>query len=113
MRSRSAASAGLATASRSRAQRNAARVFPEPVGATTSVSRPEEIASHAPSCAAVGAAKAPSNHARVTPENRPSEGELTGRYYPAPPTRIRRFADSGKPDGDLGRTPVHRRPAWI
>ena len=40
------------------------------MGATTSVSRPLLIASQAPSCAGVGAAKAPVNHARVAGEKR-------------------------------------------
>src|SRR2546430_14161866 len=57
------------TARRSSAHRNAARVLPDPVGATTSASLPDEIASHAPSCAGVGPANAPSNHARVTGGN--------------------------------------------
>ena len=47
------------------AQRNADSVLPEPVGATTSACWPREIASHAPSCAGVGSAKAASNHVRV------------------------------------------------
>ena len=54
---------------RSSDHRNAASVLPEPVGATTRASRPRWTASHAPVCAAVGAAKAPSNHARVAGVN--------------------------------------------
>ena len=60
------ASAGAGSrASRSSDQRNAARVLPEPVGATTSALRPAPIARHAPAWAAVGAAKAARNHSRV------------------------------------------------
>ena len=59
-------------ASRSSDHRKADSVLPLPVGATTRVSRPEEIASQAPSCAGVGAAKAPVNHARVAGEKRSS-----------------------------------------
>ncbi len=47
------------------AARNAASVLPEPVGAATSACRPALIAGHASSCAAVGAAKADANQARV------------------------------------------------
>src|SRR5699024_2144501 len=46
--------------------RNADKVLPDPVGATTRVLRPPEIASHAPVCAGVGpSGKASSNQARV------------------------------------------------
>ena len=55
---------GLA-ASVSSAHRNADNVFPEPVGAMTSVFSPSAIALHAPSWAGVGAGKAPLNHRRV------------------------------------------------
>ena len=54
--------------SRSSAQRNAASVFPDPVGATTRACRPACAASQAPSWAAVGATKAPPNQARVAGE---------------------------------------------
>jgi hypothetical protein len=54
------------------ADRNAARVLPDPVGATTSTSCSEARASQAPTWAWVGAAKAPSNQPRVRAENRPS-----------------------------------------
>ncbi|CAO5149019.1 hypothetical protein FAIPA1_120055 [Frankia sp. AiPs1] len=43
--------------------------MPEPVGATTRVSPPPRMASHAPRCAGVGAAKAAWNHSRVGAEN--------------------------------------------
>ncbi len=64
-------------ASRSSDHRKADSVLPEPVGATTSVSRPEEMASQAPSWAGVGAAKAPVNHARVAGEKRSSADTRT------------------------------------
>src|SRR5215472_11933657 len=56
-------------ASRSSAHMNAARVLPEPVGATTSVLSPLEIDAHAPACAGVGALNAPVNHSRVSALN--------------------------------------------
>src|SRR5262245_9170618 len=43
--------------------RNAARVLPEPVGASTSVWSPAAIAGHPCRCASVGAANVVSNHA--------------------------------------------------
>ena len=55
------------------ADRNAANVFPEPVGATTRVCSPFPIASQAPACAAVGAAKAAVNQSRSNGWNRSSE----------------------------------------
>src|SRR5688500_16109152 len=57
-------------ASRSRDQRKAASVLPDPVGATTRAWSPLLIASHAPSWAAVGRRNAPVNQARVASENR-------------------------------------------
>src|SRR5579862_8250629 len=54
-------------ASRSIAHRNAARVLPDPVGADMSTCSPEAMAGHASSWAAVGAANAASNQARVLP----------------------------------------------
>src|SRR6266536_908229 len=73
MRRRLSAGTGGATASRSSAARNAASVLPEPVGATTSASLPAPMARQAPSCAAVGAAKALSNQVRVSGE-KPASG---------------------------------------
>src|SRR5699024_11403110 len=59
-------SAGSGPVSRwSNAHRNAASVLPDPVGATTRVCSPEEIACHAPAWAGVGAAKALVNQDRV------------------------------------------------
>ena len=72
-------------ASRSIAQRNAASVLPEPVGATTRACRPAAIASHASTCAAVGAAKAASNQVRVAVENRP--GNASPGVLPTAPRR--------------------------
>ena len=67
--------AGLGSdeASRSMAHRNAASVLPEPVGAMTSVLSPSAMADHASACAAVGAAKVPVNHSRVSALKRPSD----------------------------------------
>ncbi len=49
----------------SKAQRKAASVLPDPVGAMTNALSPAEIACQAPCCACVGAAKTSSNHVRV------------------------------------------------
>ena len=77
---------GGVAASLSIAHRNAASVFPEPVGAMTSVSSPLPMARHACACAWVGTAKAPSNQARVAGEN-PSRASalLTGGCPAIPP----------------------------
>ena len=64
--------ARLAEASRSMAQRNAASVFPDPVGAMTRVLSPLAMASHASVWAAVGAANVPVNHSRVSSLKRAS-----------------------------------------
>src|SRR5512136_988692 len=48
------------------AARKAASVFPEPVGAASSTSRPAAMAGHACACAGVGAGKAPLNQAHTT-----------------------------------------------
>ncbi|CAM5309403.1 hypothetical protein SGRI78S_01035 [Streptomyces griseus subsp. griseus] len=64
-----ASAGGGSAASRSSEARNAASVLPEPVGATTSTSLPSPMARQAPSCAAVGALKAPANQLRVAGEN--------------------------------------------
>src|SRR5712691_4597972 len=50
---------------RSIAARNAARVLPEPVGASTRTLSPSAIAGQASSCARVGVWNVASNHARV------------------------------------------------
>lgn len=59
---------GGVEASWSRAARKAARVLPEPVGATTSTSEPSAMACHAPAWAVVGASNAPVNQPRVAGE---------------------------------------------
>jgi hypothetical protein len=58
-------------AMRSMAQRNAANVFPEPVGAQMSVCEPAAIDGHPSRCAAVGARNDDSNHAREAGEKDP------------------------------------------
>src|SRR5690606_3131735 len=76
-------------ASRSIALRNAARVLPDPVGATTRVSCPCSIASHAAACAGVGASKDSSNHAVVAGENeegRRGRGVAIAPLWTAAPT---------------------------
>src|SRR5579875_2424686 len=103
------------------AYRNAASVLPEPVGAEMRTWSPEAIAGHACSWAAVGPAKAPSNHARVAglktssdmglrrllrvhegdPRRQP--GRLAQRHD-APP-RLHRVPDLG----DVRRQPRGRR----
>ena len=70
--------------SRSIAQRNAASVLPEPVGARSSVWSPPAIAGQPPVCGGVGAAKVASNHARTAGENCST---VTARRYRAPATR--------------------------
>ena len=52
------------------AQRNAASVLPEPVGAMTSVLAPSAMADHACVWAAVGDSKVPVNHSRASALNR-------------------------------------------
>src|SRR3954470_8621511 len=77
-------------ASRSSDQRKAARVLPEPVGATSSAGSPLLIADQAPSCAGVGASNAPVNQARVASENRSRvdmSSSLPARYDTSPVQR--------------------------
>ena len=63
------------------ANRNAARVLPEPVGATTSTFSPCPMASQARRCTGVGpAANAARNHARTTGENRPNPAAADGSF---------------------------------
>ncbi len=87
---------GGVEASRSRAARNAARVLPEPVGATTSTSDPSPIARQAPSCAVVGVRKAPVNHERVAGENESSAA-------PAMPPSCTRPLTTGRTWGNVRR----------
>src|SRR6516165_1009172 len=78
-RQRSFGSGGAGVlASRSSAQRNAARVLPDPVGAITRVLSPPAMDDHAPACAAVGSVNAPLNHSRVSALN-PASGSLPAR----------------------------------
>ena len=67
---RASGSAGEEMSSRSSAHRKAARVLPEPVGATTRACEPEEMAFQAPFWAGVGSEKAPRNQSRVGRLNR-------------------------------------------
>ncbi len=57
---------------RSMLHRNAAKVFPDPVGARIRLCPPSAMAFHPCSWAGVGARKLLSNQARVGSENRPS-----------------------------------------
>lgn len=82
-------------ASRSRAQRNAARVLPEPVGATTSASWPAVMASHASSWAGVAASKTSPNHARVAGEKRLNAVDLCTIPILPGATDNSRTADTG------------------
>ena len=54
------------------AHRNAASVFPDPVGATTSVLSPSAMADQACAWASVGTTKVPLNHSAVSLLNRES-----------------------------------------
>jgi len=74
---------GGSVAIRSSAHRNAARVLPEPVGATTSVSWPETIEDHAARWAAVGSANASRNHVEASGENEVRGSALTGSILSA------------------------------
>src|SRR5689334_19102018 len=86
--------------------RKAARVFPEPVGATTRALRPAETASQAPCWAAVGAANEASNHAWVAAENRgAAAASLTGPSSPTGPTS----AGRGPPEA-TGQKPTMPAP---
>lgn len=98
-----ASAGGGADASRSREARKAASVLPEPVGATTSTSEPAPMAVQAPSCAAVGAVKAPVNQPRVAGENE-SSADLT--MPPSCTPTLTTAGTCGKPSGRrCGRHP--------
>src|SRR5439155_13081493 len=73
-------------ASRSRKTRNAASVFPDPVGAMTSAFRPAASAGHASSCAGVGLPNASSNQPRATGPRTSRVSEVTGGCYDLPTT---------------------------
>ena len=74
--------------SESMAQRKAASVLPDPVGAATSACSPAAMARHASACTAVGAAKTPANHSLVGGEKRAS-GSTMGAVCHRPPTSRR------------------------
>src|SRR6516165_3764968 len=89
-RQRSFGSGGAGVlASRSSAQRNAARVLPDPVGAITRVLSPPAMEAHAPACAAVGSVNAPLNHSRVSVLNLASGSVLAAGVPAAPAARAR------------------------
>src|SRR6476469_4663670 len=67
---------------RSMAQRNAARVLPEPVGARTRVWSPAAMAGQPLAWASVGAPNVVSNHSRTAGEKGPSVSAATGARYP-------------------------------
>jgi hypothetical protein len=75
---------GGVVVNRSIAARNAARVFPEPVGARSNVCRPWAMAFQPLVCASVGASNDPSNQARVAGEKAGTDTAHT--RYPLPPT---------------------------
>ena len=81
------------------ADRNAASVLPDPVGATTSVWSPLPIASQAPAWAVVGSANAAVNQSRTSGSNRSSAaagpGFAVGRFPGAHPDIVRAHPDSG------------------
>src|SRR5437868_3441435 len=70
------------------AARNAARVLPEPVGASTSTLSPSAIAGQASSCARVGVWKVASNQARVAGLKDASGSLPTATEGSVPPMEI-------------------------
>ena len=85
---------------RSMAERNAASVLPEPVGASSRVWSPAPIAGQPCSCAPVGAAKLVSNHARVGAEKRSSTLTATA---PNGTAGLRHRSPGSAPSGALPR----------
>src|SRR2546428_36990 len=79
---------------RSIAERNAASVFPEPVGARTSTLSRSAIAGHASSCARVGVWNVASNHARVAGLKLASGSLPTSTEVTVPPMEIGLGVDS-------------------
>ena len=67
-------------ASPSIAHRNAASVFPDPVGAMTRVLSPSAMAFHACAWAGVGSWNVPVNHSRVSALKRDSGSVVTGTH---------------------------------
>ena len=108
-----ASGAGLGwVASRSRHQRNAARVLPLPVGAWMSVCRPLEIAAQPRAWASVGASKLARNQSRTAGENGASGSGTAGGGHGA-----RSIARDGqfRPDVRLRVTsmvPARKRAEW-
>ena len=90
-------------ATRSRQKRNAARVFPDPVGASRSVCSPRAIAGQPSACGGDGAAKVASNQARVGAENEAS-GESTGTELRLTAAPWRRHAARHDRPADGGAT---------
>src|SRR5882672_6708889 len=80
--------------SRSIAARNAASVFPDPVGARTSTLSPRAIAGQASSCARVGVWNVASNHARVAGLKFASGSVPTNTKVTVPPMEIGLGVDS-------------------
>src|SRR4051795_1708498 len=64
------------------ADRKAASVLPDPVGAATSVCRPARIAGQASSCAGVGPGKADENHAATAGWNCSGTSASLGQECP-------------------------------
>src|SRR5579884_2368109 len=79
--------------------RNAARVFPEPVGAEISVVLPERISGQPCSCGSVGVPKRPTNHSRTSGCAQSSALE-TGTSSDAAP----RVEDVRGPTGGTGKS---------
>ena len=90
------------------AHKNAASVFPDPVGAMTSVFSPRLIAVQACACAAVGSAKASVNQALVASLKPSRAGLMTGEgegMYPS--CLVLPTAWAGECTGGRAR-PAHR-----
>ena len=77
------------------AQRNAANVLPDPVGARIRVWSPAAIAGQPLAWASVGAPKVVSNHSRTAGENGPSASAATGARYPSGVTSTPGFPARG------------------
>ncbi len=104
---RRGSSGGPSDSNRSSDHRNAARVLPDPVGATTRAWSPPPIAAHAPVCAGVGAAKAAANHSRVGAEN------PAGMPGPASPLALLTAASWQEPPTPAGGWAAVRRDAGL
>ena len=73
------------------AQRNAANVLPDPVGAMTRVLSPSAMAFQACACAGVGSTKVPANHSQVSALKRSSELLVKGTRSMVPRTSDNSF----------------------